>query len=298
MSDLKSLFEEVNNWITPSLEAVFSADEIDANDITVKASLYSLLAGGKRIRPTYMYCSAKLLNLDLSAALPYATALEMIHTYSLIHDDLPSMDNDDLRRGKPTCHKVYGEGIALLAGDNLLNRAHEILLQSVVNNPKYAMASYKISYLAGICGMIGGQSIDLSSEGKQITLDTLYELQRKKTGALLKAAICTPYYLAENCSLEVLNLLSDYSEHIGLAFQIKDDILDVESNSENLGKSVGKDERDNKATFVTLLGIDEAKKKLDEEISGCYKSLQEISKMGYNVSDFEMLTRFMLERNY
>lgn len=297
-TDLKLLFENVASWITPSLESVFSEPSINPEDITVKASLYSLLAGGKRIRPTYMYASSKMLGVDLNDTITYATALEMIHTYSLIHDDLPAMDNDDLRRGKPTCHKVYGEGIALLAGDNLLNRAHELLLKILIDKPSFAKASFEVSSLAGINGMIGGQSIDLASEGKKISLDTLYELQRKKTGALLKAAICVPCYLKDDIGADVVSLMESYSEHIGLAFQIKDDILDVEANIEDLGKSVGKDERDNKATFVTLLGLDNAKAKLQEEIDGCYSALLKLKDLGYNVSDFEALTSFMLERNY
>lgn len=296
--DLSNLFKDVSEWITPSLEKVFVEDSIDSSDVTVQASMYSLLAGGKRIRPTYMFCSSKLLGVDLNVSLPYATALEMIHTYSLIHDDLPSMDNDDLRRGKPTCHKVYGEGIALLAGDNLLNRAHEILLSEVVNNPSHAKASFHISDYAGINGMIGGQSIDLASEGKSISLDVLYELQRKKTGALLKAAILTPCYLTTEFDAKVTSILESYAEHIGLAFQIKDDVLDVEADVALLGKSVGKDARDDKATFVTLLGIDKAKEKLAQEISGCEDALAELKDLGYNVEEFEALTSFMIDRSY
>lgn len=296
--DLSNLFNKVSEWITPSLENVFAEEGLNPSDITIEASLYSLLAGGKRIRPTYMYCSSKLLGVDINATLPYATALEMIHTYSLIHDDLPSMDNDDLRRGKPTCHKIYGEGIALLAGDNLLNRAHEILLSEVVNNPSFAKASFLISNYAGINGMIGGQSIDLASEGKNISLDVLYELQRKKTGALLKAAILTPCYLTSDFKSEVTSILEKYAEHIGLAFQIKDDVLDVEADQALLGKSVGKDARDEKATFVTLLGLDKAKEKLAAEINGCESALAELRSLGYNTDEFEALTSFMLDRSY
>jgi len=220
---------DANSFITPYLESVFS--ELDADDPVVKAASYSLFAGGKRMRPALMHASATMLSsfgVATEDIIPYAAALEMIHTYSLIHDDLPAMDNDDLRRGRPTCHKVYGEAIAILAGDMLLNLAHEILLELAVRSEAHAKASLNISRLSGIRGMIGGQSIDIDSEGKKISVDRLYELQRKKTGALIKASVTTPYYLSSADS-NTLDLLSEYSEHLGLAFQIKDDILDVEA---------------------------------------------------------------------
>lgn len=305
MDDLtfEGIAKETNLWITPELENVFPSYLKD--DVTVKASMYSLMAGGKRIRPLMMLMTAKMFNANenlLSDIKYFAATLEMIHTYSLIHDDLPAMDNDDLRRGMPTCHKAFGEDIAILAGDCLLNGAMERLLKIVIKKPEYAYASYKMAYLAGISGMIGGQSIDLDSEGKKIELSKLYELQDKKTGALIEAAVVTPYYLINktkdesDLSGEVFENLIKLSKHIGLAFQIKDDILDVDSSSEELGKSVGKDERDNKSTFVTLLGYDGAKTKLAEEIDGCYASLNILKKSGLDIKYYEMLVDFLVNR--
>lgn len=295
MSTFQELTVKSNEWIEDSLKKVF--DEELADDITVKASLYSLLAGGKRIRPCLMYYSSVMLGVDSSKVLPFAVSLEMIHTYSLIHDDLPSMDNDDLRRGNPTCHKVYGEGIALLAGDNLLNRSFELIFNEVVKDNSLATAGATMARLAGIHGMIGGQSIDLSSEGKDIPVETLYELQRKKTGALLEAAITMPCYIGGKTG-EELDLLKKLSNHVGLAFQIKDDILDVESNSEDLGKSTGKDERDNKSTFVSIFGLDGAHKKLDEEITGCRNVLGRLEELGYNTKDLTTIVKFLSERTF
>lgn len=289
---------DANSWITPYLERIFS--ELPANDSVKEAASYSLFAGGKRIRPALMYASAlalKNFGVEDTVIAPYAASLEMIHTYSLIHDDLPAMDDDDLRRGRPTCHVQYGEAIAILAGDMLLNSAHEELLKQSVNGRNYAVAAHNISRLAGIHGMIGGQSIDIVNEGKIIDIDTLYELQEKKTGALIEAAVTTPYFFS-TCSEEVYTLLKEYAAHLGLAFQIKDDILDVEADEALLGKSTGKDERDNKPTFVTLLGIENARIKLSEEEQACYKALDLLSEMGLNVTMLRELAEFTIKRNY
>lgn len=277
----------------------------DSGDITIEAARYSLLAGGKRLRPKMMYMTYKMLGEDPSFSDDvsyYATTLEMIHTYSLIHDDLPCMDNDDLRRGKPTCHKVYGAGIATLAGDLLLNTAMERLLKIVCDKPQYAYASYRLAALAGSDGMIGGQSIDISSENVAIPLEKLYELQAKKTGALIENAVVTPYYLINGTTAQTalsdktVSLLKELAGHIGLAFQIRDDILDVTADQELLGKSVGKDERDHKSTFVTLLGYDEANVKLKEEIDKANGVLDSLSTFGYDVEEYRQLVSYLLVR--
>lgn len=289
---------DANSWITPYLEDIFST--LDENDPVVKAASYSLFAGGKRMRPALMHaCASMLQDFDVSPddIAPYAACLEMIHTYSLIHDDLPSMDNDDLRRGRPTCHKVFGEDIAILAGDMLLNTAHENLIMLAMRSESHARASYNISHLSGIAGMIGGQSIDISSEGKKIPLEKLYELQSKKTGALIKAAVITPYYLS-SAPDDILDRLRDFSEHLGLSFQIKDDILDVEADEIKLGKSVGKDERDDKSTFVTLLGLEGAKRKLEEEENACYETLDYFSSKNLDIMLLKELTDFNLKRDH
>ena len=289
---------DANAWVTPQLEKVFAA--FDSEDAVVKAASYSLFAGGKRMRPALMYASAVALKdygVSAENVLPYAASLEMIHTYSLIHDDLPCMDDDDLRRGRPTCHKVYGEGIAVLAGDMLLNTAHEELLKLAMESSHAAKASYNVSHLAGIAGMIGGQSIDIESEGKKISLEKLHELQNKKTGALIEAAVTTPFYLSD-ADEDILGALKDYALHLGLAFQIKDDILDVEADEAKLGKSTGKDERDDKSTFVTLLGLEGAKAKLNEEENSCYKALDYLSSKNMDIILLKELTDFNLKRDY
>ena len=312
MSDLAELTEmtisdiakDTANWLGSELETVFSEEQKD--DITVKAALYSLNAGGKRIRPLMMRLTALMTGCPeskMADVLFYAATLEMIHTYSLIHDDLPAMDNDDLRRGKPTCHKVYGEGIATLAGDLLLNSACERLFKAALKNPGYMYASYFMCKNAGLEGMVGGQSIDLDSEGKTIDLDLLYELQRKKTGALIESAVVTPYYLIKELNEEQAKedktacLLRKLSEHIGLSFQIRDDILDVESDPSVLGKNTGKDERDAKATFVTLLGEQGAKDRLREEIASAKAVLSELGKMGYDTEGYKILIDYLENRD-
>lgn len=302
--DINTLIERTEDWILPELENIFDGNE--AEDITVKAALYSLYAGGKRLRPLMMYLTADMfkLDFDIDADVKYfAATLEMLHTYSLIHDDLPALDNDDLRRGKPTCHKAYGEGIAVLAGDLLLNKAMERLFAICEKTPGYIYAASAMAENAGIKGMLGGQSIDIASEEKEISLELLTELQEKKTGAFIEAAVVTPYYLSkhmrrsESIKDETANDLRKLASHIGLAFQIKDDILDVISDSEILGKSTGKDARDSKATFVTLLGLDGAKKRLEDE-SDCIKViLDKFDTNGYDTSDYRTLADFLVNRD-
>lgn len=296
--------KETGEWLDPELESVFAKDKQD--DITVKASMYSLKAGGKRLRPLMMRLTARMIGCSdtkMADVLYYAATLEMIHTYSLIHDDLPAMDNDDLRRGKPTCHKVYGEGIATLAGDLLLNTACERLFKKAIENPGYLYASYFMCRNAGLDGMVGGQSIDLDSEGKTIGLELLYELQRKKTGALIESAVVTPYYLIKGLSEEQAEkdetafLLKKLAEHIGLAFQIRDDILDVESDPSILGKNTGKDLRDSKATFVTLLGKDGAEKKLSLEIESAKLVLSDLKQKGYDTDEYTVLIDYLETRD-
>lgn len=296
--------KETGEWLDPELESVFAKDKQD--DITVKASMYSLKAGGKRLRPLMMRLTARMIGCSdtkMADVLYYAATLEMIHTYSLIHDDLPAMDNDDLRRGKPTCHKVYGEGIATLAGDLLLNTACERLFMKAIENPGYLYASYFMCRNAGLDGMVGGQSIDLDSEGKTIGLELLYELQRKKTGALIESAVVTPYYLIKGLSEEQAEkdetavLLKKLAEHIGLAFQIRDDILDVESDPSILGKNTGKDLRDSKATFVTLLGKDGAGKKLSLEIESAKLVLSDLKQKGYDTDEYTVLIDYLETRD-
>ena len=302
--DINTLLEKTEDWILPELQNVF--DKQDGEDVTVKAALYSLFAGGKRLRPLMMQLTTEMLGLlpEIDDDIRYyAATLEMLHTYSLIHDDLPALDNDELRRGKPTCHMVFGEGIAVLAGDLLLNKAMERLFAICEKNPGYIFASSAMAENAGIKGMLGGQSIDLASEDKEISLDLLTELQEKKTGAFIEAAVVTPYYLSKEMSRkdsiddEIAVDLRKLASHIGLAFQIRDDILDVTSNSEILGKSTGKDERDAKATFVTLLGLEGAKNRLEEEVGIVRFILEKFEVNGFDTSDYQTLTEFLINRD-
>lgn len=227
---------------------------------------YSLKAGGKRIRPRLTLEFSRLCGGSDKSALPFGCAVEMIHTYSLIHDDLPCMDDDDMRRGKPSNHKVYGEDIALLAGDALQSLAFEIM--SSEDTLKYTSAEACIkcinilSSYCGTSGMVGGQVIDLENETKIAGLEAVTECNRKKTAALIKAS-CEMGCVSAGADESKIFAARKYGENIGIAFQIVDDILDVTSSDEELGKPVGSDVQNNKSTYVTLLGIDECKKRVD-----------------------------------
>ncbi|MDD5434244.1 MAG: polyprenyl synthetase family protein [Nitrospira sp.] len=223
---------------------------------------YSLLAGGKRIRPVLAIAASEAVNGTAESAIPAAVAVEMIHTYSLIHDDLPAMDNDDLRRGKPTNHKVFGEATAILAGDGLLTHAFVILsdmtLCAEIPAERVLRIIHEIGLGAGPSGMVGGQQSDIESEGRNLGIKNLEQLHRKKTGALIRAAIRAGGIAGGAADVQ-LDALTDYAERIGLAFQIADDILDVEGDPEEMGKSAGKDAGQNKNTYPSLLGLEESR---------------------------------------
>lgn len=224
-----------------------------------EAMEYSLRAGGKRIRPVLFVETLKLFGSDPKDSVPFFCALEYIHTYSLIHDDLPAMDDDDLRRGLPTNHKVFGEAIGILAGDGLLNTAFEILFEELDSNfsPEKVKGALLISKCAGTNGMIAGQIVDIESEGKNIEYETLKYLHSKKTGELLKASILSAALIGKASEAEY-KALEIYAQNIGLAFQITDDILDVTGSTSELGKPVGSDESQDKSTYITLFGIEKA----------------------------------------
>lgn len=226
---------------------------------------YSLLAGGKRIRPVLMLETCRLCGGEPEHILPFAGAIEMIHTYSLIHDDLPCMDDDDLRRGRPTNHKVYGEATAVLAGDALLTAAFEWMLDpSVELLPQRVLeAAGVLARAAGAQGMVGGQVLDMAGEGHAMGLTEVEELQRLKTGALIRAAAEMGCVLAGG-SEEQRKAVCRYAERLGLAFQIQDDILDVVGDEATLGKPVGSDAKSEKNTFVTLKGLDECRCLVDK----------------------------------
>lgn len=243
----------------------------------VDAMEYSLMAGGKRIRPVLTLAFCEVCGGDILKALPFACAVEMIHTYSLIHDDLPCMDDDSLRRGKPANHVVNGEAIALLAGDALLTRAFEIMLCeetiNLVGSDIAAKAASCLSHNSGVLGMIGGQVIDLESEGKKIDLAILDEMHSLKTGALIIAAAKIGCIVAGADETQIF-AAENYAKSVGLAFQIMDDILDVTATSENLGKNVGSDLAASKSTYVSILGVEKSQQKVLELTDNAIKSLR------------------------
>lgn len=255
---------------------------------------YSLHAGGKRLRPVLVLEFARMLNPDVDA-MPFACAIEMIHTYSLIHDDLPCMDDDELRRGKPTNHMVYGEALALLAGDALLNKAFEVSSDAALKIDGNAgiRAVSLLSQASGAYGMIGGQVIDMEGEERSLTLEEITTLQSLKTGALIRASAGMGCVLG-GATAEQYEASQRYAEALGLAFQIQDDILNVEGDPEIIGKDVGNDERSGKSTFVRLLGIDECKAKVKELTQ---RALDALSCFG-NCDFLIWLTNELADRNY
>ena len=240
-----------------------------------EAMRYSLLAGGKRLRPILCLASCELAGGTSALALPTAVALEMIHTMSLIHDDLPAMDNDDLRRGRPTNHKVFGEANAILAGDALLTRAFEMVaLRSPGVAPERLLRVLgELSLAAGAPGLVGGQVVDLESEGRQVDLDTLEYIHLHKTGALLQASVLTGALIA-GAADDLLAALRTYSRGIGLAFQIIDDILDLTASSAVLGKTAGKDLAADKTTYPKLLGLEESRRRAEALVRESKEALE------------------------
>src|SRR6185369_280922 len=230
-----------------------------------RAMRYSLFAGGKRIRPLLAMAAAEAVSDAPSGIESCACALEMIHTYSLIHDDLPALDNDDLRRGRPTCHKVFGDAMAILAGDALLTLAFEVLAKLDCGAERRVELVRELATASGtVGGMIGGQVNDIEGEGKHPTARLLESIHRAKTGALLRASVRMGAIYA-GADAEQLAALSGFGEHVGLAFQIVDDILDVEQSSEALGKTAGKDAAQNKITFPAVYGIERSREMAEEE---------------------------------
>jgi geranylgeranyl diphosphate synthase type II len=244
---------------------------------------YAIFAGGKRLRPILAVAAAEATGGWTDCALPVAVALECIHTYSLVHDDLPAMDDDDLRRGKPTCHKVFGEAIAILVGDGLLSFAFELLgsqrLMERIGAERTCALVREVAQAVGSRGMVGGQAIDILSEGKRIDHQTLVALHTRKTGALLRASVVAGA-MAANAQPQVIELLRGFGDKIGLAFQIVDDILDVTQPTEILGKPAKSDLKLDKSTYVTALGLEEARRAADRLIQEARESLAPLGERG------------------
>ncbi|AGB40535.1 geranylgeranyl pyrophosphate synthase [Halobacteroides halobius DSM 5150] len=280
--------------INQTLEELLPMEEAKPKKLS-QAMRYSVLAGGKRLRPILTLLVAKLIGEEEKKVLPAACALEMIHNYSLIHDDLPCMDDDDYRRGQPTNHKVYGEAMAVLAGDSLLTLAFETI--SRINNidqDKVLLATQELAIAAGNQGMVGGQAADIVAEGQKIDKEGLEYIHTHKTGALLRAAVRIGAILA-GANKEELAALTTYAQKIGLAFQVVDDILDIEGDEEKLGKDVGSDLERDKATFPALYGLEEAKKMAQKL---CQEAKEAIHIFGEEAKVLLELADYIIGRDY
>jgi geranylgeranyl pyrophosphate synthase len=255
---------------------------------------YAVLTGGKRVRPLLVYATGECLQIEPQLLDAPAVAIELIHAFSLVHDDLPAMDNDDLRRGKPTVHKQYDEATAILAADALQPLAFSVLAD-LQNAPPDA-AIQLVQLLAKACGsigMTGGQSIDLAAEGMALSESELEQMYALKTGALIHASVVSACLLCENLASDDFNALDDFARNVGLAFQIKDDILDVEGDTAVIGKPAGSDESQNKATYPALFGINASRKRCDDLLNN---ALSNLSRFGSSAAPLEWLARFIVER--
>lgn len=281
---------EVNAW----LDCLVPSEDVEPRQLH-KAMRYSLLAGGKRLRPALVLTAGEALGAETDDLMPSACAIEMIHTYSLIHDDLPAMDNDDLRRGRPTCHKAFGEAVAILAGDALLTQAFRVLAS---DSPRRDAARQvrvirEIATAAGsVDGMIGGQMADIENEGKQVDAATLEYIHRSKTGALIAAPVVVGGIIA-GATDDQIDKLRNYGERIGLAFQIADDILDVTSTSEQLGKTAGKDQAAHKATYPVVHGVPASRRRARELVE---EAVEIVSSLGIATGMLEEIARFIVAR--
>jgi len=264
-------------------------------DRLLESMSYSLLAGGKRLRPLLVLLACETCGGDRASALPAACALEMIHTYSLIHDDLPSMDNDDYRRGRKTNHVVYGEALAILAGDALLTQAFEVVARDVRPPEVAALCCLDLARAAGAAGMVGGQVADLEAEGKVLgSMDALEAIHRRKTGALLECSLSLGARIAEGTEEQRL-ALTHYGRCLGLAFQITDDLLDVRGTQVATGKGVGKDAARGKQTYPSLMGVEASQMRAELLVAEAVESL---SMFGERARPLETLARFVLDRDH
>lgn len=270
---LNQYIAECQTQIDAALRALVPP-ETEAPATIHKAMRYSLFAGGKRIRPILCLAAARAVCDDPIGVESAAATLELIHTYSLIHDDLPALDNDDLRRGLPTCHKVFGEAMAILAGDALLTLAFQVLAQLPLDADRRVRLMEELAVASGtVGGMIGGQVADIEGEGKRPNAQLLDTIHRAKTGALLRASLRMGAIFA-GADADQLRALSSYGEHVGLAFQIVDDILDVEQSSETLGKTAGKDAEQQKITFPAVYGLERSRAMAEEERLAAHVALR------------------------
>ena len=303
--DIKKYLQEKKEMVDSALEKYFpnrpdSAGEGVFPNSLHKAIQYSLLAGGKRIRPILSVAAFEAIGGRGDKILPFACALEMIHTYSLIHDDLPALDNDDYRRGKPTCHKVFGESIGILAGDALLTEAFKLMTDrsiqefSIRDGGSILDVINEVAQAAGMSGMVGGQVLDIESEGKEVDFPTLQYIHTHKTGALILVSVRMGAKLG-GASEETLKALTHYGERIGLAFQIADDILNVEGKTALLGKKTGSDLSRGKATYPALFGLEESKRRAKELVELAVKAVESF---GPEAEPLREIAWFILSREH
>ena len=291
--DIRNYLAEKRKLVDRTLEKLLPPEN-EMPAVIHKAMRHSVFAGGKRLRPILVFASGECLGGSQDTLLHLGAAIEMLHTYSLIHDDLPSLDNDDLRRGVPTCHKVFGEAMAILAGDALMTRCYETLteLPGVTDAVRVRIIGELARATGTVRGMIGGQVADLESEGKPVDAAALEYIHHSKTGALLSACVRTGA-LAAGSSDAQLETMTNFGNKLGLVFQIVDDILDVTASSETLGKTAGKDEKAQKATYPALYGIEVSRQKARELVDG---ALSDIGGFGVEADTLRELARFFISR--
>lgn len=288
--EFKNIMNEDIEAVNKALVSYLPGYE-DGQRSVVRAMKYSLVNGGKRLRPVLVIEFCKACGGTLSDALPFACAIEYIHTYSLIHDDLPCMDNDDMRRGKPSCHKMFGEATALLAGDALLTHAFEIAASSDLPGDRVNAAVSLLAQNAGVGGMIGGQVLDLMYEKYQAELSEIITVHKLKTGALISAA-CILGCIAAGASEEKISSASRFAYNLGIAFQIKDDLLDVFGDEKKLGKPIGSDAENDKKTYVDIVGAEKAKSDVEMLTASAINQLAHFQ----NTDFIEMLANKLIER--
>jgi len=297
--DIDRYLQEKKKIVDSALERYLPKKEEFTSNLH-KAIRHSLFAGGKRIRPILSIASFEAVGGKGERILPFACALEMIHTYSLIHDDLPALDNDDYRRGKPTCHKVFGEAIAILAGDGLLTEAFRLMTNQPLEDFRSSDGRVildlvnEVAQAAGVLGMVGGQVVDVESEGKGVDFPTVQYIHARKTGAMILASVRVGAKLG-GAKEEILNALTQYGESVGLAFQIVDDILNVEGQAALLGKKTGSDLSRGKATYPSVLGLEASKKKGKELVKTAVDALKPF---GPEADPLREIARFVAAREY
>ncbi len=294
MTDFLNSLRKSAEAVNLTLERLLEMHD-DPETELIEAMRYAVLDGGKRIRPFLTVSSADLFNVETERSLRVAAAIEMVHCYSLVHDDLPAMDDDELRRGQPTCHVKYGEATAILAGDALLTRAFEVLADDKTHPDPHVRSDLvmALSKAAGPAGMVGGQMLDLIAEESDLNMPEITRLQRMKTGMLI-AVSCEAGAILGKATQGASHALHAYAHDLGLAFQIADDLLDVEGDENTVGKRTGKDEEAGKATFVSLLGVERAREQAQMLVA---QACEHLDLFGEKADSLKNMARFVVDRN-